>query len=165
VVALKPGGCVGVRGRELAAVLKRRRHFAVASCCALLLALVFRDAHADSTREGLDFSRKQRSDSKLFVASILPAVVPIPLNRIHSWTLQLVTTSGVPIEHARIEVDGIMPEHRHGMATKPRVTRELGAGNYLVEGMKFQMAGWWMVVFSLDVAKKRDFVTFNVLVE
>ena len=49
-----------------------------------------------------------------------------------------------------IQVSGDMPEHRHGMPTQPQVTQNLGGGDYLVEGMRFQMGGWWAVTFAID---------------
>ena len=34
-----------------------------------------------------------------------------------------------------------MPEHNHGFPTAPRVTENLGEGDYLLEGMRFNMGG------------------------
>ena len=45
-----------------------------------------------------------------------------------------------------------MPRHGHGLPTKPRVTRPLGNGDHLVEGMKFNMGGWWVVKFRVASA-------------
>jgi hypothetical protein len=42
------------------------------------------------------------------------------------------------------------------------VTQNLGTGTYLVEGMKFQMHGWWTVTFAISAAGKSDMVTFNL---
>ena len=38
-----------------------------------------------------------------------------------------------------------MPEHDHGLPTEPRITTNLGAGDYLLEGMKFHMNGVWTI--------------------
>ena len=54
---------------------------------------------------------------------------------------------------AAITVDGDMPQHGHGLPTRPQVTKHLGNGDYLVEGMKFQMGGWWVVDFTIDAAR------------
>jgi len=61
----------------------------------------------------------------------------------HSWILRLETLDGQPVRNAEITVAGGMPKHNHGLPTAPQVTRELGNGDYLVEGIKFQMAGWY----------------------
>ncbi len=55
-----------------------------------------------------------------------------------------------------------MPEHDHGLPTRPRVTRELGAGDYLVEGMKFHMHGAWQVTFAISTQEATDSVLFDV---
>ena len=56
-----------------------------------------------------------------------------------------------------------MPQHGHGLPTKPRVTRALGHGDHLVEGMKFNMGGWWVVKFHVASATAgADSVVFNV---
>ena len=36
-----------------------------------------------------------------------------------------------------------MPQHGHGLPTRPRVTRSLGEGIYEIEGVRFNMGGWW----------------------
>lgn len=53
--------------------------------------------------------------------------------------------SGEPVEGALVEADARMPEHGHGMATRPE-HRELGGGRYQSRGMKLHMPGLW--VFS-----------------
>jgi hypothetical protein len=58
-----------------------------------------------------------------------------------------------------------MPQHGHGLPTQPQVTQSLGNGDYLVEGMKFQMAGWWVVDFNIDSAGQRDNVRFNLILQ
>jgi hypothetical protein len=36
------------------------------------------------------------------------------------------------------------------MPTRPQVTEELGGGDYRVEGMQFQMGGWWTMIFDIE---------------
>ena len=43
-----------------------------------------------------------------------------------------------------------MPQHGHGLPTRPQVTRELADGTYLIEGMKFSMTGWWEIKLAID---------------
>ena len=69
------------------------------------------------------------------------------------------------MRQARIAVDGGMPQHGHGLPTRPRVTRELGDGSYLLEGMKFSMTGWWEIKLAIDAAEGTDKVTFNTVVQ
>jgi hypothetical protein len=55
-----------------------------------------------------------------------------------------------------------MPQHGHGLPTEPRVTEELGGGRYRVEGMKFNMPGWWTIKLSVSSAAGSDSATFNL---
>lgn len=110
----------------------------------------------------LDYSRTRTSAGGAYRATILPAGDTIPQGRLQQWTLHLETAAGAPVDSAAIVVDGGMPQHGHGLPTRPRVTRALGNGDHLVEGMKFNMGGWWVVTFRVDGAAGRDSVVFNV---
>ncbi|MEL7185279.1 MAG: FixH family protein, partial [Pseudomonadota bacterium] len=74
----------------------------------------------------------------------------IRINEMHSWILHVETASGEPVEGATIEVDGGMPEHDHGLPTKPRVTEELGGGDYRLDGLRFHMRGYWEIVVTIS---------------
>jgi hypothetical protein len=87
---------------------------------------------------------------------------PIPINRMHSWTLHVETADGRPVSDATVQVDGDMPQHMHGLPTRPRVTRNLGNGDYLVEGVKFQMGGWWVMAFTVSAEGRSDVARFNL---
>jgi hypothetical protein len=110
-----------------------------------------------------DYATTRLSEQGLFRASYASDSTPIPINKLHSWTLHLETADGQPIEQADIRIDGDMPEHGHGLPSQPRVTAYLGNGDYLVEGMKFQMTGWWVIDFDVLVGGERDQVRFNLL--
>jgi hypothetical protein len=62
---------------------------------------------------------------------------------LHAWVVSVSLPDGSPVEPTRLTVGGGMPQHGHGFATAPRVTRPLGDGRYLVEGVKFHMPGEW----------------------
>jgi hypothetical protein len=110
----------------------------------------------------LDYSRTRASDGGAYRATIRPQGDTIPQGRLQRWTRHLETAAGAPVDSAAVAVDGGMPQHGHGLPTKPRVTRALGNGDHLVEGMKFNMGGWWVVKFRVDAAAGRDSVVFNV---
>ena len=74
---------------------------------------------------------------------------PPQINRMHSWILHLETADGTPVENARIVVEGGMPEHDHGLPTRPRVTKELGDGDYRLDGVRFHMSGYWEIVVTV----------------
>ena len=121
--------------------------------------------HANnSAPSGLDFSTERTTDNGKFTASFTSDET-IVINQLHSWTLHVETADGQPVENATILVDGGMPQHGHGLPTVPQVTEYLGNGDYLVEGMKFQMGGWWEVRFDITAGDVNDTVTFNLTLE
>ncbi len=113
----------------------------------------------------LDLATTRLSGQGLYRATITPRLDPIKINQVHSWTLHLETPDGRPVQGATITVDGDMPGHGHGLPTRPQVTRALGNGDYLVEGMKFQMTGWWYVEFDITAGGQHDSVRFNLVVK
>jgi hypothetical protein len=118
----------------------------------------------------LDMATTKLSKNKIFRVSIAPRSGPARINVMHAWVLTLATSDdGKPVEDATIAVNGGMPMHGHGLPTAPRVTRHLGGGKYLVEGMKFSMTGWWQLVFTISERKgdtvKADTVTFNLMLK
>ena len=112
--------------------------------------------------KNLDYSRTRVSGSGAYRATIRPQGDSIPQGKLHRWTLHLETANGAPVDSAVVSVDGGMPQHRHGLPTKPRVTRALGNGDHLVEGVKFNMGGWWVMTFRVDAGAGADSVVFNV---
>lgn len=97
-----------------------------------------------------------RSEDGLYTLTVESELEPVVINWLHRWILELEDDSGQPVSGASIEVAGGMPEHNHGLPTSPRVTRELGAGRYLLEGMRFHMPGSWVLRFSVDAAPGSD---------
>jgi hypothetical protein len=83
---------------------------------------------------------------------------PIAINRIHAWVLHLETSAGEPVHGAEIRVSGGMPAHDHGLPTAPRVTRELGGGDYLLDGLRFHMNGEWQITVDVQASGGHDTV-------
>jgi hypothetical protein len=113
----------------------------------------------------LDLSATRMSDNGGFKVSYMSDINPLPVNKIHGWTLTVVTSDGKPVKDAVISIDGDMPEHGHGLPTEPEVTQELRDGVYLVEGMKFSMPGWWTMKFIIQTRFNEESVTFNLLLK
>jgi len=84
------------------------------------------------------------ADDDLRVTYTTPPGLP-DINRMHSWILHVESADGVAIENATIDVTGGMPEHDHGLPTHPRVTEELGGGDYRLDGVRFHMRGYWEI--------------------
>jgi hypothetical protein len=113
----------------------------------------------------LDLATSRLSDNGLFRVAYATEGATPPINQLHTWTLHVTTADGAPIENAIIQVDGDMPQHGHGLPTRPQVTTYLGDGAYLVEGLKFQMGGWWVMEFDIEHAGQTDHISFNLLLQ
>jgi hypothetical protein len=101
------------------------------------------------------------SATGIYTATLTPAESLRP-RRLQTVQVRLQDAAGQPIDGAAITIDGGMPQHGHGLPTKPRVTKALGNGVYVIEGVRFNMGGWWE--FKVAVAGKagNDTVTFNL---
>jgi hypothetical protein len=90
-----------------------------------------------------------------------------PADRLRPRQLQTVRVivrdaSGQAIDGAQIAIDGGMPEHGHGLPTRPRVTASLGGGVYEIGGVRFNMGGWWEFKLAITSPAGADTVTFNL---
>ena len=112
----------------------------------------------------LDLALTRPSDDSKYLVRLQPPATPAAINQLHAWQLKLTSLSGAPVAHASIKVDGGMPQHGHGLPTRPQVTRELPNGGYLIEGMKFSMTGWWEIKLAIAAPEGTDKVTFNTMV-
>jgi hypothetical protein len=104
------------------------------------------------------------SDAGRLRASLIPAPKPIPLNRLHTWRLHVETPDGAPVTGADVTLSGGMPEHSHGLPTRPQVSPGPAPGGYLIEGIRFQMPGWWQLRANIGWSGGRDTVVFDLMV-
>ncbi|PTM89125.1 YtkA-like protein [Mycoplana dimorpha] len=116
-----------------------------------------------SPSKDLDLALSKLSAGGIYRAAIHANIEPVTVGRMHSWTVSLNTATGAPVEGASITVDGGMPQHGHGLPTVPKVTKYLGDGRYLVEGMKFNMPGWWTIKVEVDGVAGHDEFVFNLV--
>ncbi|MBL0373490.1 FixH family protein [Rhizobium sp. KVB221] len=116
-----------------------------------------------SVPKKLDLALKKQTLAGLYSASIKPEHEPVVVGRMHAWVLTLADSSGKPIKKAAIGIKGGMPQHGHGLPTAPTVTRSFGDGRFLIEGIKFNMQGWWTINLSIDGSPGVDTVTFNIV--
>ena len=113
----------------------------------------------------LDYSTTRLSEQGLYKVTYVAEINPVPINQMLKWTLHVEDAEGQLVENATSTVDGDMPQHGHGLPTRPQVTRYLGNGDYLVEGLKFHMPGWWVVDFQIEAGGQQDQVRFNLLLD
>jgi len=96
--------------------------------------------------------------SGYYRVSYTPSLEPLTINKIHSWIFHIETADGTPVDNATISVTGGMPEHNHGLPTDPRMTQSLGNGDYVLDGMRFHMRGYWELTVTVDADGRRDTV-------
>ena len=101
------------------------------------------------------------SANNLYIATLEPSRQLRP-RQMQTLAVAIVGRDGRPVVGATLTIDGGMPEHGHGLPTRPRVTRSLGAGTYEIEGVRFNMAGWWEFRVAITSERGADTVTFNL---
>jgi len=111
----------------------------------------------------LDLSREKATEAGLYIAEIAPVEEPVTVGIMHAWIITLEDREGAPVDDARMIIGGGMPQHGHGLPTAPQVTQDLGEGRYLVEGVKFNMSGWWELDLGIEGPAGIDAVTFNLV--
>ena len=114
--------------------------------------------------ENLDLSTTVASSGYFFNATYHLDKKCAPLNTFHTWRIELLSREGEPMQGVAIEFIADMPEHLHGMMTKPRIS-ELGTpGQYLIEGVRFHMPGWWEITLDASRGTGRDLARFNIII-
>jgi hypothetical protein len=96
-----------------------------------------------------------------YVATLDPAR-PLRPRQMQTVRVTVRDAEGRAIDEAQISIDGGMPQHGHGLPTRPRVTRSLGDGVYEIEGVRFNMGGWWEFKLAIAGSRGADTVTFNL---
>ncbi|HEY0157610.1 MAG TPA: FixH family protein [Thermoanaerobaculia bacterium] len=97
----------------------------------------------------------------LYTATLEPAESLRP-RKMQTVRVALRDSAGRAVDGAALTVDGGMPQHGHGLPTRPRVTQSLGDGVYVIEGVRFNMGGWWELKLAIDGKAGSDQVTFNL---
>ncbi len=115
--------------------------------------------------QGLDLSLRHPSAQGRYLVQMEPPAASPAINQLHAWRIRLSSPDGAPVRHARIAVDGGMPQHGHGLPTRPQVTCEDADGSCLMEGMKFSMTGWWQIKLAIQSDAGHDTAVFNTVVD
>ncbi|RST83478.1 auxin-binding protein [Aquibium carbonis] len=113
--------------------------------------------------DDLDLARSKQTQAGMFTVAIAPESEPVRQGPLHSWIVTVTTPDGAPVEDATISVDGGMPQHGHGLPTAPAMTAALGEGRYRIEGVRFNMGGWWELKLAIAADGRSDDVTFNLV--
>lgn len=109
-----------------------------------------------------EFGLGPRASTLHRYTAVLRPPQPLRPRRLQMIQVFIADSEGRPVDGATITVDGGMPQHGHGLPTKPRVTRSLGGGIYEIEGVRFNMGGWWEFKLTVTGPSGIDIVTFNL---
>ena len=96
-----------------------------------------------------------------YLATLEPSALLRP-RKMQTVRVVITDAEGRPVDGAAIVIAGGMPQHGHGLPTRPRVTKSLGDGAYEIEGVRFNMGGWWEFKVVIEAAPGADTVTFNL---
>lgn len=107
-------------------------------------------------------STTRTSKTGLYEVSYVPEVMPVPKRELHRWVIGVRDMEGRPVDGATIQVDGGMPDHGHGLPTRPQMREAQGDGRYVVDGMKFNMGGYWVVDLAIAAPAGNDTVRFEL---
>lgn len=104
------------------------------------------------------------------VATLQPLIGPPRIGAYQRWQLRLETGAGVGLANARPQLNGGMRAHGHGLPSRPAVSEQDQAGDYLVEGVKLNMAGEWSFIVDFYSgtsvgASVADRVSFELRIE
>jgi YtkA-like len=87
---------------------------------------------------------------------VLFRTVPVAIEIGQHFSVEAVVCVAPPAPPANgLRVDAQMPEHRHGMNYRPRVTAK-GDGVYVAEGFLFHMPGHWQLLFDVDLGGRTE---------
>lgn len=147
------------RRKALASILTLAAIVAAAGCGHLMMMMhgtgIPRPADAE-------FGTGPRTSTTGRFVATLQTDGPLEVRRLQTVRVAITDDAGRPMDDLAIAVGGGMPQHGHGLPTRPRVTRALGDGLYEIEGVRFNMGGWWELTLSITTAAGPDVVTFNL---
>ncbi len=92
----------------------------------------------------------------MYQLTISPRAGRYVLGQYHDWIVHIENKNQQIITDAHLSIDGGMVAHGHGLPSQPQVTRYLGNGDYLIEGMLFNMAGSWTLLIKIDTSIGTD---------
>jgi hypothetical protein len=90
------------------------------------------------------------SNDGAYYVAYRPDPDPIPLNEVFDIDVRIFDGDdhAKAVDDVTLDVDGRMPQHRHGMNRLPEVTRNTD-GSWTVTGMLFHMPGRWELYFDI----------------
>lgn len=128
----------------------------------------YQQMRREAWRQDHDFAaRADQSPQRLSRAGHYRVEVlqrPAPaVGKFQTWLVRVSTAQGEPLRGAHLGVSGGMPEHGHGLPSRPQVEPGAQPGEYRVSGIQFGMPGWWELNLYISDGRQDDSVTLNVV--
>jgi hypothetical protein len=149
-----------VNGRNNAA-----RSLAVLAVCCFLGMFAFALRGVTESPAAAPLSWDKTSEQGIFAVTLDARATTVALREFLEWTVEVRDAHGDPIYPARFAIGGGMPGHGHGLPSQPRVTEHLAGGKYVISGLKFNMAGNWVLLFDIETAAATDRVSFEFQID
>src|SRR5687767_9382038 len=96
-----------------------------------------------------EFGPGPRTSARGLYVATLHGAESLKPRKMYTLQVTVADASGQPVADAAIDIDGGMPQHGHGLPTRPRVTKNLGGGSYEISGLRFNMGGWWELKLTI----------------
>lgn len=119
---------------------------------------------AGSACEAADFAPRGRLESPTTVLVYRTRPEAIEIGRHFAVDAIVCARSGAAGPVTGLRVDAQMPEHRHGMNYRPRVS-PAGDGRFTAEGFLFHMPGRWRLQFDVERGGRTERLETDVILE
>lgn len=106
------------------------------------------------------FTASSRLESRDVI--VLFRTVPATIEVGRHFAVEAVVCAAAPAPTLR--VDAGMPEHRHGMNYRARLS-PAGPGRYVAEGLLFHMPGRWQLLFDVGHGGRTERLAADILLE
>ena len=138
---------------------------AVALAALAIAGYAYLQADIETVPQSAAIASGNPTENGLFVVRIEPEEKPVSVGPIHAWLVSVNDPQGMPVEGAKVSLDGGMPSHGHGLPTIPETLGEIQPGIYRIDGVKFSMIGPWELVVEIESGDQSDSVRFDLEIE
>ncbi len=142
-------------------VNKRNNNFLLKSKLLIIGLALFTHQFISAAEPAENQQWMAESDQSKFTGTLSLVNGEAKIGQFQQWHLTLINQYGESVFPAQIKIGGGMPSHGHGLPTQPQITEYLGDGTYLIEGLKFNMAGEWIMDFDITSTEDKDKINFK----
>ena len=93
---------------------------------------------------------------------LIPASPEVPLIEVHHWFVKVFDQWGEEIRPDKLYISGSMPEHGHGLPTRPIVEKYTDTQGYRISNVSFNMAGNWKFNVEFSYQGITDGAEFDI---